>query len=48
MTVTKKYNEICNKFKNKLQNFEVQCEQEHDDEIIELVPTDKHDYFENL
>lgn len=46
MTVTKKYNEMCNKYKNKLQPFGVQCEQEHDD-LVEIVPTDKHEYFEN-
>lgn len=51
MIVTKKYNELCKKFKNKLQTFEVQYEHEHDDDdddLFELIPTDKHEYFESL
>lgn len=44
MATTKKYNKLCSNFKNTLQRHGIQLE----DDIFELAPTDKHEYFENI
>ncbi|XP_050421172.1 dynein regulatory complex subunit 4-like [Adelges cooleyi] len=44
MIVTKKYNHICKRFKSKLKSHGLP----HDEEMYELVPAEKYEYFESV
>lgn len=44
MTVTTKYNELCKNYKIKLRTHGIQ----HEQDICELVLTDKQEYFESV